>query len=159
MIYNPHTGEFLSNTNRVMGHVDAQGYRLIGADGKLYRAHRLAWKMTYGGWPDGVIHHKNHDRDDNRLCNLELSTRAENNKSRAMQSNNRSGYTGVYPYHGKKGTTWYYEINKGGKKVAHSSGFKTAEAAHRARGVVLIEMGYDRVHGLKPSQYTPSHKV
>lgn len=58
-------------------------------------AHRLAWAIHYGHWPNRPIDHINYDRFDNRLVNLRLATIAENNRNRPKQSNNTSGFKGV----------------------------------------------------------------
>jgi len=136
-----------------------QGYVIIKIDGKYYRAHRLAWFYVYGEWPEGIIHHKDRVRDHNWIENLEESDNQRNNTSRSMQSNNTTGFTGVYPYRGKKGTTWSYEINKGSKKIAYKGKFISAQAAWDARQAVLSDMGYASDHGVHPSRYPPSHKL
>lgn len=47
-------------------------------DGSTIDEHRLVWEQAYGPIPEGgVIHHKNGDGRDNRLSNLELTTRKE----------------------------------------------------------------------------------
>ena len=35
-------------------------------------AHRIAWLMHYGEWPEGGVRHKNGMNMDNRMVNLEL---------------------------------------------------------------------------------------
>ena len=46
--------------------------------------HRVVWSTSYGKIPAGhVIHHKDHDRSNNRLCNLELMTTSEHSKYHA----------------------------------------------------------------------------
>lgn len=65
---------------------------------------RLVWFAVNGPIPEGMeINHKNHDRADDRIENLELVTRAENNRYRNKQKNNTTGY---------KGVSWYKEQNK-----------------------------------------------
>lgn len=47
-------------------------YQIKLPDGSIVGEHRLIWEAAYGPIPDGMqIHHKNHIRTDNRLCNLE----------------------------------------------------------------------------------------
>jgi hypothetical protein len=57
------------------------GFKFIGStgyvfviqdDGGLIGEHRIVWDEAHGPIPDGFqIHHRNHDRTDNRLENLE----------------------------------------------------------------------------------------
>ena len=60
----------------------ALGYVLIGIDGKMYYAHRLAWLYVHGKWPGQVIDHINRVRNDNRICNLRDVSRAVNNANK-----------------------------------------------------------------------------
>lgn len=67
-------------------------YRVL-ADGHLFLAHRIVWALTYGPAPDGlVINHKDQDRSNNRVDNLELSTSVENNRHMGKR-----GGAGWYP--------------------------------------------------------------
>ena len=51
---------------------------------KTYRTHRFVWECFNGIIPEGkVIDHINNDKEDNRLCNLQLLTQQENYKKSA----------------------------------------------------------------------------
>ena len=63
--------------------------------GKHYLAHRVAWAIYYGEWPDRDIDHINHDRSDNRITNLRLATRSQNQCNRRPQLGFTSRYKGV----------------------------------------------------------------
>lgn len=64
------------------------GYCRIAFNYKAYFAHRLVWIMHNGDIPEGLaIDHINRIRDDNRIENLRLATRAQN----AHNSNPRMG--------------------------------------------------------------------
>lgn len=44
-------------------------------NGVTYQAHRLVWDEVHGPIPDGfVVHHKDHDKHNNDISNLELMT-------------------------------------------------------------------------------------
>jgi hypothetical protein len=60
--------------NNKGGSIDSQGYKLQWVDGRQVREHRLvAEKMLARKLLKGeVVHHKNHDRLDNRPANLEI---------------------------------------------------------------------------------------
>lgn len=54
------------------------GYHVIRKNGKLLISHRLIWEEAYGPIPVGhVIHHRNGNRLDNRLENLQCLTQSE----------------------------------------------------------------------------------
>lgn len=46
------------------------GYLIARVHGRLIAAHRIAWAIHYGKWPDGEIDHVNRVKDDNRIGNL-----------------------------------------------------------------------------------------
>ena len=53
-------------------------------DQKTYSIHRFVWECYNGVIPEGkVIDHINDDKEDNRLCNLQLMTQQENCKKSA----------------------------------------------------------------------------
>ena len=61
------------------GRVGDHGYELIQVDGRAYRSHVLAWIYVYGHPPTNDIDHRDQDRRNNRLINLRLATRSQNN--------------------------------------------------------------------------------
>jgi hypothetical protein len=119
--YDPLTGVFLWKVAKkhggcvgdVAGSKNSQGYIVIGADGKHYKAHRLAWLYHYGEIPK-EIDHANLDKSDNRISNLRPATRSQNRSNIRAYKNSASGQKGVSP-HGMTGK-WQAVISIGGKQ-------------------------------------------
>jgi hypothetical protein len=74
----------------------SQGYCVSNVGGQMLKAHRVAWAVYYGEWPDGFLDHINRVRHDNRICNLRVSTRAQNNSNVSTGKNSTSQFLGVY---------------------------------------------------------------
>jgi hypothetical protein len=62
------------------GEIDPRGYLRVRVNGRPHRQHRLAWSVGHGlEIPDNMeVNHRNGIKWDNRLINLELSTRKSN---------------------------------------------------------------------------------
>jgi hypothetical protein len=100
--YDPNTGLLcwlIQRGNLVSGEeagcVYLDGYVYVKVYKHLMLAHRIAWALYTGKWPRRPLDHINMIRSDNRIINLRLASVAENNRNRAKQSNNTSGYKGV----------------------------------------------------------------
>jgi hypothetical protein len=135
--FDPQTGVFVwrvSTGQRVKAGEEAgcidNGYRVIKLDGRMYRAHRLAWFYCHGEWPAQQIDHRNGRRDDNRLSNLRVvdnSTNMEN--QREARADSCSGLMGVRLHH--RGHCWEARIKVKGRSRRLGS-FASAELAHAA---------------------------
>jgi HNH endonuclease len=75
---------------------DRKGYLKSPIFNVTFRAHRVAWALFYGAWPIGQIDHINMDRADNRIHNMREASNGQNNRNRGVQSNNQTGYKGVF---------------------------------------------------------------
>jgi len=132
--YDPDTGIFTNLKSRgrvkigsVAGSKYSNGYICIAIDSKRYLAHRLIWLYVYGEFPANQIDHINEVKDDNRLVNLRLATSQENQHNKSSpQTNNTSGYLGVY--WNKPRGKWIARIQVNGKNK-HLGLFNTAEEA------------------------------
>lgn len=110
--------------NRVKAGKEAGCYRCPHSVGvrignRLYGAHRLAWLLYYGEWPKGFVDHIDRNPKNNTIENLRVVTHAENHRNRAKQSNNKSGYKGVF--FNRQCKKWNAKINVNGKP--HHLGF------------------------------------
>lgn len=134
-IYFPQTGEmfWLARRNGVRGDRRAGcvigGYLLIEHNNKPIMAHRLAWKIMTGEWPDKFIDHINGNRVDNRFCNLRLADKWQNARNAKTPKTNTSGFKGVC--WDKDAKKWLAQINIDGRSRKIGK-FSTAEAAHAA---------------------------
>jgi hypothetical protein len=84
--YEPQTGHLywiIGGGRRRMdvpaGKLCKDGYRRVGINNKHYAAHRLAWALMTGEYPEDQLDHVNRNRDDNRWENLRKATCQENN--------------------------------------------------------------------------------
>ena len=81
---------------------------------KTYHVHRFVWECFNGNIPEGkVIDHINNDKEDNRLCNLELVTHQQNCKKSAKDRD----YTFAAENHGNKKCV--KAINKNTNEVSY----------------------------------------
>lgn len=70
--YDPDTGllHWLSEPRKPVGPTPSRYYVTVAYKGSSYKAHRLAWLLTFGEWPKDEIDHIDGDRSNNRLGNL-----------------------------------------------------------------------------------------
>lgn len=111
------------------GSVNFGGYVMLVFSGINIPAHRLAWFLTNGAWPEGHIDHANGDCSDNRINNLRECSRSENQQNRAISTRNKSGFTGVSFV--KKTNKWDARISINLKQIFLGN-FDTAEEASDA---------------------------
>jgi hypothetical protein len=118
--YDPATGEFtwrVANSNRVkvgaLAGNKSGRYLVIGIDGREYRAQRLAWLLSHGKWPDGVVDHENGNSFDNRLTNLRDATQRQNLGNARRAEHNKSGVKGVHWDNARQ--RWHAQISENNK--------------------------------------------
>lgn len=108
---------------------DSRGYLRGAIFGDLFLAHRVAWAIAHGRWPEKDIDHVNGDPSDNNLMNLREATRTENACNRGKQRNNTSGYKGV-GFHKASGKWRSYIVTSDGQMELGL--FRSPEEAHCA---------------------------
>ena len=113
------------------GGIVKTGYRMVRVGDRQYLEHRLVWLLFNGEMPTSgtEIDHINGIRTDNRIENLRLATRAQNNGNRKKTDANTSGYKGVSWHSGAR--KWRATIQTGGRQV-HLGFFADAASAHLA---------------------------
>lgn len=108
--------------------------------GKRYSSHMVVWAMVHGEWPEQEMDHINGIKTDNRLVNLRLVSRSENQQNGPMRKNNTSGVMGVL---------WVPSRNKWRANIGtkYLGLFTEKSDATIKRKAAEIEHGYHPNHG------------
>ena len=83
------------NVGDIAGHIEFRGYKVIKIMGKKYKAHRLVF-LYHNGYIPKVLDHIDNDRTNNRIENLRIATRGQNNQNAKIRKDNTSGVKGVF---------------------------------------------------------------
>jgi len=148
--YNPSTGIIhwiaLTKTgesvNKPAGSLHTTGYINIWFKANSYRAHRLAYFLTYGYIPK-QIDHINGIRDDNRLINLRPATSLMNTKNTKKYKSNTTGVMGI---HISKNKRWEVRISNNNKRISLGTYTDFFEACC-ARKSAELKYGFHTNHG------------
>jgi hypothetical protein len=102
------------------------GYIHIRFQGKIYKAHRIAWALHYGEWPVLALDHKDRNRANNRINNLRQATSTQNHMNAEPKG---------------KGVRYVEERKKWLARIAdkHFGYFSTKEEAVAARNKAALE--------------------
>lgn len=111
------------------GGLHANGYIMMNISNRKVLAHRMAWLWCYGFLPDTEIDHVNGDRIDNRISNLRLVSRCENQMNVLRTKANTSGIKGVC--YNKLAGKWQANIQANNERY-HLGLFATKEDAGTA---------------------------
>lgn len=107
-----------------------------------YSAHRIAWALHHGAWPNGHVDHINGIHTDNRIENLRDVTHKENCHNLAMKRENKSGAMGVI----KRGPSWRAYIWLDGRQKYLGS-HRDFDEALRVRREAEQLHGFHQNHG------------
>jgi HNH endonuclease len=115
------------------------GYLVGVIFGRALSAHRAAWALMYGEWPQAFVDHRDGNGCNNKASNLRAAVCAENNRNRRSAPKNTSGVYGVYRH--KTSGLWCGQVKVNGR-VAWQKYFKDLGEARTA-----IVMARDVLHG------------
>lgn len=132
------------HASKIAGYIAEDGYIEIAILQKTYKAHRIAWALHHGHFPEMFIDHINGNKSDNSIANLRVVDKRENGVNTKIHSNNKSGTSGVCWC--KRTNRWEAYIRDGKKKVALGR-FELLEDAVTARKIAEIKYGYHQNHG------------
>jgi hypothetical protein len=105
------------------------GYRGVKIKGQLYMTHRVIYELLKGVIPVGFnIDHIDGNKLNNKIENLRLASTQENSFNRGKQSNNTSGYKGVF--WDKTNQKWKAQTRQKGRTKSLGY-FKTPEEASK----------------------------
>lgn len=145
--YDPVTGEIFNRVHRnsrskesiQVGWMNDSGYLITSIKGKKCRVHHIVWELHFGPVSDGFeIDHINRVRHDNRIENLRLATRHEQNLNLSRRLS-KSEITGVV--FNEKDDRWQAQIGFRGKHI-YLGQFKEKAAAIAARKSAEINFGF-----------------
>lgn len=123
----------------------SNGYRTGKVKGHYVKAHRVAWAIYHGQWPDDAIDHINGDRADNRISNLRDVTQAENMRNQTRPITNTSGHIGVS--FDRQSGKWAAYICPGKSRKKFLGKFSRKEDAIQARAAAESNLGFHPNHG------------
>lgn len=145
--YNPTTGKFDARLFKPsVDRIDKEGYGVVSIDGNVHNLHRLAFLYMNGEFPSGEVDHINHNRLDNRWCNLRDVSHSDNMKNKSIHKNNTSGHTGVN--WGKKDFRWKASIKVNYQRI-HLGSFVEYHEAVNARKNAEVLYGFHENNGMK----------
>lgn len=114
---------------RIAGSVNTDGYVRIMADGERISAHRAAFALMTGAWPEATIDHRNGVRSDNRWSNIRPATSRQQAQNRKAPVGAASALLGAH--RDRERNCWLARIRHEGR-TTHLGRFASAEEAHDA---------------------------
>lgn len=126
--------------------INKDGYFSGKVLGRTMLAHRVAWAIHHGEWPDGMIDHINGDRKDNRICNLKVTDRHGNGKNRASTRKASELPSGVSIDRRCKSRPYRAMIKIDGKRI-HLGMHETPDQANSAYLKAAAQLGFSGRHG------------
>lgn len=150
--YDPKTGIFrwekpahyFGSKGDIAGYTQKEpdNYVILGLDGRNYKAHRVAWLLMTGTWPDSslAVDHIDRNPSNNAWPNLRLATPRQNRLNSRVMSNSTSGLKGAEK--ARRGR-WAARITVDGVRIRLGQ-YGTPEEAHAAYRVAAVKYFGDR---------------
>lgn len=120
------------------------GYKTARFMDAGFKAHRVIWMLCNKEWPKGDVDHINGNKVDNRISNLRVVSREQNNRNAYKPKNNTSGVVGV---------SWRENIQKWRARVYQNNkeidlgSYDTFEEAVAVRQAAAQRLGHTARHG------------
>jgi hypothetical protein len=112
----------------ICGTITSNGYVSISLRQKRHMAHRLAFLLMTGDFPDGFVDHINMCKSDNRWLNLRVCNKVLNAGNAKAHKDSITGVKGVSPWNGKYKAT--IGVNGGQVTIGYFSDIDTARKAY-----------------------------
>lgn len=122
------------------GRIDSYGYLVVGLGNKQYKAHRIAWLLNFGEWPNQAIDHIDGDKTNNRISNLRLANPSENMFNHKVSRANKSGVKGVC--WNKRAKKWKASLRIGRGERLHIGYFNEISVAS-----IALNKEREKYHG------------
>jgi len=135
---------FLKPVKGNRGYLTVTLCRSQRSEQRRFQIHRLMARIFLGANATNFVDHKNRAKHDNRLSNLRLCTKADNQRNQGVRCDNTSGFKGVSfdgSTRGLKNKLWKASVSFNGKRVTVGR-FSTAAEAARAYNAAAL-----KVHG------------
>lgn len=128
------------------------GYLQGAINRKALYAHRVAWLIHYGEWPEEQVDHINGYRDDNRIVNLRLANDQLNRMNQRTPKTNSSGRVGIS--FSKQSGKWHAYIGNKNSRI-NLGLFASFDDAVAARDSAEKKLKYHKNHGRKTHDHYP----
>lgn len=132
---------------KALHNIGDQGYRRGCIFKGSYKAHRVAWALHYGYWPN-VIDHIDGNRLNNAISNLRETNSSGNGKNSSIGSKNTSGHLGVSWI--TREQKWNAKIKVDGKNISLGN-YSDKDDAIKARKEAEQRYSFHANHG-KPKK-------
>lgn len=134
----------ITNGGPAFNRDSGNGYLMGTLLGKNYKAHRVAYAIHTGDWPEGEVDHIDGDRRNNKPENLRDVSKSVNQRNCAVSANNTSGVTGVS--YSSRDKMWLSQITRPDGTLSVCRFIEKKDAIN-AQMKERTKFGYHKNHG------------